>query len=261
MTPFLTGRVAIITGAGVGLGAGVAHTLAAAGAATILLSRKLATVEKVAQEIRAFGGVAMPFSCDIARSEQIAVVAAHALAAFGRIDFLINIAGTVEGVGKRIWELTEEEWRQLCDTNISGPLLLCRAIIPVMLEQASGRILMLTSTSADMPTPTAAAYGASKAAVNQLVRALGVELEGSGVAVNAFNPGPVATDTLAYVQSHLKFGRWRGLWSDFARSPKEAARIVLWLCSPATERLTGQTIHWRDPATQAALAEMERALT
>lgn len=257
MPPFLAGHVAIITGAGVGLGAGVAHTLAAAGAAAVLVSRQLATVEKVAQEIHALGGIAMPLSCDITRSEQITGMAARTLEAFGRIDFLINIAGTVVGIGKRIWELGEDEWRQVSDTNISGPLLLCRAIAPVMLQQGSGRILMLTSSSADMPTPTAAAYGASKAAVNQLVRALGAELDGSGVTVNAFNPGPVATDTLAYVEHNLEFGRWRGRWASFARSPEEAARIVLWLCSPAAEHLTGQTISWRDPGTQAALAEME----
>ena len=260
MMAFLAGQVAIVTGAGTGLGAAVARLLSMAGAATVLVSRRVAGIQAVAAEIASHGGTALPIAADISNATDIDALVAQTLAAYGRIDFVINIAGTVEGVGKPTWELAHAEWRQLCDTNISGPFNLCRMAVPVMLAQRAGRILMLTSTAADMPTPTAAAYGASKAAVNQLVRALAAELNGSGVVVNAFNPGPVATATLDHVERHLEFGRWRGRWGSFARSPEEAAKIVLWLCSPVTANITGQAIHWRDPATQAALAEMERAL-
>jgi len=256
MMQFLSGRVAIVTGAGSGLGAGVARILAQAGAATLLVARQIAGIDSVAREINAAGGTAAAFACDIARPARVGELVTRALEKFGRIDCLVNSAGTVDGIGKPLWDLTDTEWQTLADTNLSGPLFLCRAVIPVMLQQGSGRILMLTSTSADMPTPTAGAYGATKAAVNQMIRALAAELDGSGVVANVFNPGPVATPTLEKVQTHLQAGPWRGMWSGLAQSPENAAKLVLWLCSPAIEGVTGQAFHWRDPAVQGAVGEM-----
>ena len=258
MERFLAERVAIVTGAGRGLGAATARQLAAAGAATVLVARSAAGIHQVAREIIAEGGRATALPSDIGDADAVGRIADGAVAAFGGIDFLVNIAGTVAGIGKPTWALTEGEWRDLTGTNLSGPFFLCRAIVPVMLRRGSGRILMLTSSAAHTPFPGASAYGGSKAGLNQLVRTLAAELMGSGLTVNAFNPGPVKTPTLDTVQQSLQPGLRRDLWDRFARSPEQAANLVLWLCSPATAQLTGQLFDWRDPATQAAVAAFGR---
>jgi NAD(P)-dependent dehydrogenase (short-subunit alcohol dehydrogenase family) len=250
--PFLSQSVAIVTGAGRGLGAAAGRLLAAAGAATALVARGAGDIERIATEIIAEGGRALALPADIGDPDAAAKLVEDTVAAFGRIDFLINIAGTVTGIGKPGWELTAQELRDLVGTNLAGPMFLCRAAVPVMLRQRAGRILLLTSSAAEMPVSGASAYGASKAGLNQFIRALAGELAGSGVLVNAFNPGPVATPTLETVQQQLQPGRG-GLWSRFARSPEQAAQIVLWLCSSAMADVTGQLFDWRNPATQAGV--------
>jgi NAD(P)-dependent dehydrogenase (short-subunit alcohol dehydrogenase family) len=257
---FLAGKVAIVTGAGTGLGAAVARLLSSAGAAIVLVSRSSAGIQAVAQEITSSGGNAMPVAADIASPDNVDELVNLTMQAYGRIDFVINIAGTVEGVGPPLWEITDAQWRQLCDTNIAGPVHLCRKIVPVMIEQQTGRILMLTSSSADMAVPTAVAYGATKAAVNQLIRALAAELAGSGVVANVFNPGPVATPTLERVQQTLQAGPWRDRWDELAQTPDDAARMVLWLCSPSVDGVSGQAFHWRHPDVQADIADMMEAV-
>ena len=260
MITFLAGRVAIVTGAGTGLGAATARVLSSFGAATVLVSRQTAGIQAVAQEIKDRGGSAIHVATDIANPEHVDGLVKRTLASYGRIDHVINIAGTVEGVGKPLWEIADGEWRELCGTNISGPVHLCRKIVPVMLEQQTGRILMLISSSAEMPVQMTAAYGASKAAVTQLIRVLAAELAGSGVVANVFNPGPIATPTLERVQHTLPAGPWRGRWDDMAQSPDDAAKMILWLCSPAVDGVTGQSFHWRDTAMRADIADMMMAV-
>ena len=260
MVGVLDGHVAVVTGAGNGLGAAVARLFASLGSAVVLVARGPERLAAVAAEITAAGGVAVPIAGDIASADDTRALIAGAVARFGGIDTVINIAGSVAGVGKRTWELSEADWAALSATNITGPFLLAHAAVPVMLAQGVGRLLMLTSSSGEMAMPTACGYGASKAAVNQMVRAMALELAGSGVTVNAFNPGPVATPTLDHVYDNLQIGPFRNSWAGMTRPPEEAARMVLWLCSPEAAALSGEIIDWRDPRVAQGVAALREIL-
>lgn len=259
MASLLENRVAIVTGAGRGLGAATAQLLAGAGAATVLTARTEEQIDAVAGRIQQAGGEALAVPADISRPEAVKALVDRCMREFGRIDVLVNIAGTVAGLGKPTWEVRSEEWRALVDTNVTGPFLLCQTAVPVMLHQGSGRILMLTSTSAERPTRAAGPYGLSKAAVNQLVRTLALELDRTGVTVNAFNPGPAATATLDRVTQALWPGAAAARRRALDRTPEEAARMILWLCSTEMAHVTGEVFYWNDPDVVAALARFSRS--
>lgn len=259
MKQIFKGSVAIVTGASRGLGRATGASLAAAGAAVVLVARSADALFRLAEELHATGGRVRPLAGDIGDPDFVRQIVSNAVAEFGRIDFVVNIAGAVDGIGKAAWDAADDEVFALLRTNLLGPLLLAREVLPAMLRQGAGRILTLTSPAAQTVIPGAAIYGSSKAGLNQFVRTLASELYGTGVTANAFNPGPVSTPTLERVTAALQpvtRTRWRGA----ARSPEEAAGMILWLLSPATAQLTGQIVHWRDPAIRSQVAAFTAAL-
>ena len=188
MIRFLEGQVAVVTGASRGLGASTARLLASAGATTVLVARSELQVQSVAADLAQAGHTVFPIATDIANPAEVDTVFRTCQERFGRVDLVVNIAGTIDGIGKQSWLLEAQEWQALAGTNIAGPFLLCHNAVPMMLRAGGGRILMLTSSSAERPTPMAGPYGATKAAVNQLVRAMAEELTDTGVTING--PGP-----------------------------------------------------------------------
>jgi NADP-dependent 3-hydroxy acid dehydrogenase YdfG len=189
--PSLAGRVAVVTGASSGIGAAVAHALAAAGASVVLGARRRARLEAVADSIRRAGGTAdaVPTDlCDEAQVERLIGVAAQR----GRLDVLVNNAAV--GFVRTVVEGRTAEWRATLDTNVLGPLFACRAALPHMLARGAGDIVNVTSASAHESWPYLAAYAASKAAVHALSGCLRAEVAGQGIRVMTVEVHNVATE-------------------------------------------------------------------
>ncbi|MBK9139016.1 MAG: SDR family oxidoreductase [Verrucomicrobia bacterium] len=241
-TAELAGRVAVITGAGRGLGRAIATALAKAGATVVLTGRHAAPLEAAAEAIRADGGQAGALACDVTCEEAVRALAETVRGWHGRTDILINNAGI--NVRKPVTEFTLAEWRSVLDTNLTGAFLMCREFVPLMRGRGYGRILNLTSIMSHVALPGRTAYAASKAGLLGLTRALALELAAEGITVNGISPGPIATEMnrpilenpelSAQFTARLPVGRWG--------TEAEVARLALYLCSPEAGFITGTDI-------------------
>lgn len=189
------GKVALVTGAGSGLGAESARRLAREGAAVVLTDISAEAGQAVADGIADAGGKALFLTQNVAEEARWAEVVAAALKAFGRLDVLVNNAG-VAGGGPLL-ETTFEAWRQLMDINLDGVFLGMKAAAPVMVEAGAGSIINLSSILGKVGSPGAPAYCASKGGVALLTKATALELAPFGVRVNSVHPGFIETPMVA----------------------------------------------------------------
>lgn len=189
MNTALSGRSAIVTGGGNGLGRAIALALAKEGVSVALLGRKPEKLKAVAAEIADLGGEAFTVVCDTSDPES--VDAAFEALAERPISILINNAG-VSGPVAPLQEIDPKEWDDVFAVNVRGVYLMCRAFLPAMLARGAGDIINVASVAAKRPLSGRTPYGASKAAVLGLTATLAVEVAPRGVAVNSLSPGPIA---------------------------------------------------------------------
>ena len=238
----LLGKIALITGASKGLGKAMALALAEAGAKLALVSRNLDQLKAVAQEVRALGAEAEVFQADVTDEGQVRELQHDVIAKFGRIQILINNAGI--NIRKPVTDFTLAEWRQVLDTNLTGPFLMCRAFVPHLRGQGYGRIINLTSIMSHVALAGRSAYAASKTGLLGFTRALALELAPEKITVNGISPGPVATEMNTPILqnpelnqqfiSKIPLGRWGKV--------EEVGQLALYLCSEEAGFLTGTDI-------------------
>ncbi|MCB0117004.1 MAG: SDR family oxidoreductase, partial [Caldilineaceae bacterium] len=156
----LSGKIAIITGAGTGIGKGIARAFAGAGATLVLGSRKRANLEATAEEARGLGATVEVIPADVTVEEDVVALFARTMERFGRVDILVNNSGAFDG--GPLDELSLETWRKVIDVNLTGPFLCAREAIKIMKPQGGGRILNIGSISAQMPRMDSAPYTSSK---------------------------------------------------------------------------------------------------
>ena len=192
MADSLKNRVAVITGAGKGLGKSFALALAEAGANLALVGRTAETLNEVAAMARKHGVVAEVFTADVARETDVRGLERAVAAKFPKVHILINNAGI--NIRKNVTDFTYEEWTSVLNTNLVGAFLMCRSFVPYMRGEGYGRIINLTSIMSHISLPGRTAYSASKAGLLGFTKALALELAPEAITVNGISPGPVATE-------------------------------------------------------------------
>lgn len=238
----LTGRVAIITGGCVGLGRQMAEGLAEMGADLILCSRKKDRCEQAAQELRAFGVQTLALACDVKDPISIQHVVDTCIEKFGRIDILINNAGT--SWGAPVEEMTLEQWNKVIETNLTGTFLFSQAAGKTMIAQRRGKIINIASVAGLRGSSklSAIGYSASKGGVISFTRDLACKWGRHNVHVNAIAPGWFPTDMSEKViqrnREHflesIPLGRFGG--------PRDLQGAAIFLASDASDFVTGHTL-------------------
>lgn len=237
----LDGRVAVVTGAGQGIGASIARLYAQHGAKVAVVDINVEAAEAVAAEIREAGGVAVGVRCDVGSRASVNEAAAKTVEQLGQVDILVNNAGVTRTA--MLWKMTDDEWDMVINTHLNGSFYWLQAVVGGMREQKYGRVIFTTSGAGIIGTIGQANYAAAKAALLGLTRAAAKELAGSAITVNAVAPA-AATPMTETIRTNEKFKdtylesiplrRWA--------EPEEVAESYLFLASDAAAYITGQTI-------------------
>ena len=213
----LTDRVAIVTGAGRGIGRAIALRLAKEGADVVILDINLERANTVADEIKALGRKAIAVKVDVTKSEETNRMAKTTLDKFGRIDILVNNAGVTDAdvIGKVVLfhESTEEAWDAVIAVNLKGVLNCCRAVIKHMMQRRSGKIVSIAAESGMIGFAGMADYSAAKAGVIGFTKALAKEVGRHGINVNCVSPaGPIAVEKAGYSEELKKEAVKGSIW-------------------------------------------------
>lgn len=235
-------KVAIVTGAGSGIGEAAARTFAREGAKVVLVGRREPPLQANADTIRAAGGEALIIVGDVSQSVDADAIVRGAVAQFGQLDYVFNNAG-IQGRGGPIIDMQEASFDELIAINLKGPWLMTRAALRVMIPAGRGGVIVNTSSFlSTAATVGTSAYSASKAGLDAMIRALALEAGPHGIRINNVNPGVIDTPMLRAhgdeiippLAARAALGR--------VGTPDDIADTVVWLCTDAARFITGQSL-------------------
>jgi len=236
----LENQIAVVTGAGRGIGRAIALKFAAEGADVVCVSRTQENSDKVATEVRALGRKAWAFAVDVADSGAVNAAAEKILAEAGRVDILVNNAGvTRDGL---LMRMSDADWDAVLDTNLKGTFLVTKAFTRAFVKQRSGRIINVASIIGLIGNAGQANYAASKAGLIGFTQSVARELASRGITANALAPGFIETDMTAALSAELKAELLKKIPLNSLGQPDDIAHAALFLASPAARYITGQVL-------------------
>jgi NAD(P)-dependent dehydrogenase (short-subunit alcohol dehydrogenase family) len=249
----LQGQTALVSGASQGLGKVIATRFAQEGARVVLAARSRDRLDETAAEIEAAGGSALVVPVDVGKPSEVDALAQRVQAEVGALDVIVANSG-ISGPTAELWNVTPDEWEDTMRVNVTGTFLLCRALVPSMLERGSGSVVVIGSTTGKRPMYGRTPYAASKLALVGLVRSLALELGPHGVRVNLISPGAVAGPRIEAVireQARLagvSYDEFLAEAKDITPlrrlvPPEDVAAAAVFLASDASASTTGEDIN------------------
>jgi len=227
----LNGQIAVVTGAGRGIGAAIAAQLASLGATVVLCGRTLKTLQATASRISQNGGNSDAIACDVSDLKSVQALAAAVEQKYRRIDVLVNNAG-VGGFAAPLHEMTPETWEKILNTNLRGVFYCIRSFAPLMIRGGSGHIVNISSLAGKNPLPNGAAYAASKWGLNGLSYSVAEELRSYSIRVSVVCPGSVDTELSPHT----------GKDSKKMLKPDDVAHIVAMLVTQAPQSFASEVL-------------------
>lgn len=236
----LDDHVAVITGAGAGIGRAIAETFASAGAAIIVSDRDDDAARAVAAAIEAHGGKAAAVVCDVTKEEDLAQLVQEAVQRFGKLTILVSNAG---GGGPKPFDMPMADFQRAFDLNVFSLFRLAQLAAPEMEKAGGGSMLAITSMAGENKNVRMAAYGSSKAATNHLVRNIAFDLGPKGIRINGIAPGATRTDALnSVLNPDIEKAMLAHTPIHRLGEPQDMANAALFLCSPAASWISGQIL-------------------
>jgi 3-oxoacyl-[acyl-carrier protein] reductase len=236
----LKNQIAVVTGAGRGIGRAIALKFAGAGADVVCISRTEENSEKIANEIGALGRKAWAFAIDVADSVAVNSAVEKILADCGKVDILVNNAGVTRD--SLLMRMSDEDWDTVLNTNLKGAFFLTKAFFRTFAKQRAGRIINISSVIGLIGNPGQANYAASKAGLIGFTQSVARELASRGVTVNAIAPGFIETDMTAELNEELKANILKQIPLGRFGSAEDIADAALFLASASARYITGQVL-------------------
>jgi NAD(P)-dependent dehydrogenase (short-subunit alcohol dehydrogenase family) len=241
----LSGRVAVVTGAGGGIGRATALVLAEAGADLVIPDVDLKGAEQTAADVKRLGRDALSMTVDVTKSAEVTRMVKNTVERFGRLDILVNNAGINTKFRKPFYEQPEEDWMRVIEVDVKGTWLCSKAACLEMIKQRTGRIVNISSIAGRVALRLQSNFVAAKAGVIRLTEAMALELAPYGIAVNCVAPGSTLTEGVKRLYesdplwsqkmlTYIPFGR--------AAKPEEIGHAVLFLASDLATYITGETL-------------------
>ena len=236
----LANQVAVVTGAGRGIGRAIALKFAGAGADVVCVSRTAENSEKVAAEVRALGRRAWAFAVDVADAKAVAAAAEKILGETTRVDILVNNAGiTRDGL---LMRMSEEDWDTVLNTNLKGAFSFTKAFTRTFVKQRAGRIINISSVIGLIGNGGQCNYAASKAALLGFTKSIARELGSRNITVNAIAPGFIETDMTAVLDEKTRTALIEKIPLSALGKAEDIAEAALFLSGPGGRYVTGQTL-------------------
>ncbi|MFC2009102.1 SDR family NAD(P)-dependent oxidoreductase [Chloroflexota bacterium] len=257
----IVNKVAIVTGAGRGIGKAISLVFAESGADIVVVARTREQIEETAEEIRGLGRRALAFVADVTQTDQVDRMVEETMREFGKIDILVNNAGIarpkqvvpLDGIRLPGWQrvkdpntrLSDEEWFATINTNLTSAFLCARAVGPHMLSRRSGKVINVTSRNAATGEPYRTHYNSSKAAASMFTRCLSLEWAPFNINVNAIGPGAFHTELSreSFENPEMREQMLRSIPLGRAGELREIGLLALYLASDASNYMTGQTLY------------------